>query len=327
MKSGAQKPRPSTILDVSAAGECPPRPPRRKVSVGERPPFPDVIPFEWFHQGDYLDQKKNPVLLLWIDERALFTSPILSLADLRCQINSSSLEGGGAGFVLIGPQQSRTLARMANELHRDPRSPADCEQKKLSLVLKNFVVYNPSATTKEAQLLKEATLPRVPKIDQIFREENIKYYRTVSTDETLAKASVAELKLRQVDPAASADHIALISEWDTLYGRILPEAFEACFGNATSINCEGSTPLSVTNRIHQFSYMRGLDGQLLHTKSAGTHGLQSRPRQRCYATVQRSIDWHDERWGCRKGAGGRARTVRLSPPTCSSNPGARQKPS
>jgi hypothetical protein len=264
MKPDAQEPAPGSVSSVfSTVSDGTPVPPEGNTPPDRRPPTPDFIPFEWFHKGEYVD-RKHAVLLLWIDERAFFTSPISSLADLRCQIDSSSLEGAGLGFALIGPQQSRTLAHMAAELHRGVRPPpVDCKHKQLSLVLDNFFVYNPSATTEETRLLKEAMLPDLSQIDQIFREENIHYYRTVGTDDTLAKALVAELKLRQIDPSTSGDHIALVSEWDTLYGRILPEVFAARFCSEQSVSkarCE-------ENRIHKFSYLRGLDGQLPNAKA------------------------------------------------------------
>lgn len=119
--SDAQESAPNAVFGASTASERPPNLPRQSFPDHVRPPLPDIIPFEWFHKGNYLDPN-NFVLLLWIDERSLFTSPISSLADLQCQIDSSSLEGAGRGFALIGPQQSRTLARMAAELHRGPPS-------------------------------------------------------------------------------------------------------------------------------------------------------------------------------------------------------------
>jgi hypothetical protein len=270
-KAGVQEPTASMLVGVSATRKGPPTPPRQEIAGSGWRSIPDIIPFEWFHKGNYLDESPT-VLLLWIDERALLTNPISTLADLRCQIDPWSLNGPHQGFVIIGPQQSRTLARMAHNLHyNDWPPPADCEDKQRTSVLNNLFVYNPSATTKEKLLLNEAKLPDSSSMKQIFNNKEIHYYRTIGTDDALAQSLAAELKLRQVDPGA--DHIALVSEWDTVYGRTLPEVVEACFRKP---DCEGGAPSPGESRIHKFSYLRGLDGQLPHGKSADTDTIPDR---------------------------------------------------
>jgi hypothetical protein len=61
---------------------------------------------------------------------------------------------------------------------------------------------------------------------------------------------------------ARYSHIALVSEWDTLYGRELPDTIERCLGeNGTCRRGE----LDQSQRkewLHTFKYMRGLDGQM-----------------------------------------------------------------
>ena len=74
-------------------------------------------------------------------------------------------------------------------------------------------------------------------------------------DGLLATALVRELKLRRpglFDPHKPTGTVALVSEWDTLYGRALPESFEEQFVKA------GGCTKSVTH----FTYLRGLDGQI-----------------------------------------------------------------
>jgi hypothetical protein len=65
-------------------------------------------------------------------------------------------------------------------------------------------------------------------IEEYFAARNIAYYRTIGSDDALAGALVGELKRRGVDLYRTQgkvietqdrrDHIALISEWDTVYG-------------------------------------------------------------------------------------------------------------
>ena len=103
--------------------------------------------------------------------------------------------------------------------------------------------------------------------------------RTSLFDNQLAKAILGELKLRGIDPAckneeglsicsqrSNKDHIVLISEWDTHYGRQgLPYAMhkalygprlEACIKRYSEKEC-----FELGQKwVYQFSYMRGLDG-------------------------------------------------------------------
>jgi hypothetical protein len=50
-------------------------------------------------------------------------------------------------------------------------------------------------------------------------------HRVIGTDEELARELAEELRKRNVDFTDEPDHIALIGEWDTLYGRKLPLTF------------------------------------------------------------------------------------------------------
>ena len=74
---------------------------------------------------------------------------------------------------------------------------------------------------------------------------------------------------------ARYSHIALVSEWDTLYGRELPDTIERCLGeNGTCRPIERCLGENGTCRpgeldqsqrkewLHTFKYMRGLDGQM-----------------------------------------------------------------
>ena len=87
--------------------------------------------------------------------------------------------------------------------------------------------------------------------------------RTVATEDTLAKGILGELSLRNINPTpkkkinnrtfeTKENDIALISEWDTLYGQTLPKTVERTFAPD-----ERPHPW-----IHKFTYLRGLDGLL-----------------------------------------------------------------
>ena len=83
-----------------------------------------------------------------------------------------------------------------------------------------FYVYSASAS--DRQLLNKAN-----DTVRTYFHEDFDLQRTVATDDTLAYGVATELKRRHVDPGHNGtDHIALISEWDTIYGQTLPQAVQ-----------------------------------------------------------------------------------------------------
>ncbi|MCF7992573.1 MAG: hypothetical protein K9M02_19190 [Thiohalocapsa sp.] len=165
---------------------------------------------------------------------------------------------------------------------------------------------------------------------------HIRVYRTVVTDDATIAALADELAVRGIDPSrpdggfaarisdslagrgpssgASAesgvgarvprDHVVLISEWDTKFGRTLPELFlkeisrrrctppaaDTGFKPAPRVGTKGDTGAVVragragevpsaacagdaAPSVHMFYYMRGLDGDGLSSgRSAGSEG-------------------------------------------------------
>jgi len=95
----------------------------------------------------------------------------------------------------------------------------------------------------------------------------IKVERAGFDDAALAEALVRELNLRiphllppaqttsmTPAPGSGKQHprIALIGEWDTIYGRALPRSFEVAFRRAGGEE----------NQLLRYTYLRGLDGQI-----------------------------------------------------------------
>ena len=117
-------------------------------------------------------------------------------------------------------------------------------------------------------------------IEKIFSEIEIQFFRTTQSDQALAKMLVnKEFKNREID-VSSDDHIViLISEWDTFYGRALPEVFkrkiteevleqkinEAEEDQKLKINEPEKKALKqkIKNGIRSYYYMRGLDGEVI----------------------------------------------------------------
>jgi hypothetical protein len=98
-----------------------------------------------------------------------------------------------------------------------------------------------------------------------------KFFRTIGSDRRLADALVDELARRGADPICDKkvfecdkgdrpSHIVLISEWDTIYGRSMPRTFIRSVRD--HYDSKFKPPVEKIDWIHQFSYLRGIDGRL-----------------------------------------------------------------
>ena len=84
--------------------------------------------------------------------------------------------------------------------------------------------------------------------------------------DTLARALAHELHLRDSCAAKPENDIAIIAEWDTLYGRGIHQVFGDVFRRCEICNPKGSQNGVPTN-IRHFTYFRGIDGRLPGDKS------------------------------------------------------------
>ena len=76
-------------------------------------------------------------------------------------------------------------------------------------------------------------------------------------------------------PEAKYSHIALVSEWDTLYGRELPDTLKRCLGHTGGSDKLSSEPKCAEEKaekdwLHPFKYLRGLDGQMPNVDGLGS---------------------------------------------------------
>ncbi len=190
-----------------------------------------VIPYEFF-------SGPQPVVVLWLNEDLLGEHPLKnlgSLADcLRGAVSNISEPGHSwRSIKILGPAGSTTLQTMIAEvavLGPDEKDPT-------LLALRDVEMFSWAATA------DENFLPQV-----VGENFPVRFHRTIGTDGQLMSALVEELQLRGVK---STDHVALISEWDTIYGRNMPKTFaRSAVGKIADEN------------IHRFTYMRGIDGQI-----------------------------------------------------------------
>ena len=247
----------------------------------------NLLPYEWL--GKKPDQSSQKILLLWLNDDSFQPQPLTKLNCLRNYLQSAD-PNIKLPFKIIGPAGSSNLFNMVNELKNLPVSfqfPG------------GFEIYSPTATVSnalllglsEAQKFSSGILPTntieqqsQEKIQELFRSKGIEFDRTISTDHQLAELLINELENRQVHLLLKGktkreghdhqdisfygghkDHIALISEWDTFYGRSLPEIIIQIIRQRHNEGLNPKDPAfllpaSPVSWVHRYSYLRGLDG-------------------------------------------------------------------
>jgi len=143
-------------------------------------------------------------------------------------------------------------------------------------ILEGVEIYSCWATVADAILLRGDALERAksaPRRETVAAElkgRGLKFINVTCTDDELAEALIEELALRQICGAQSkGGAIAILSEWDTSYGRALPFTFAAKtqeqkiqavpFASVVQLSLENSA--AWPSNILAFSYLRGVDGK------------------------------------------------------------------
>jgi hypothetical protein len=223
------------------------------------------VPVEWYESSAVAPSQ---ALVLWIKDQDLGRCPVASLETMR-RIVSKEFEAQGKTitFKVVGPRFSGTLASMVNEaIHSKPTGVSAARTPGIRGKPLELEVYSPWSTAPEAWIHKGKT------VADILRDANVSFQRAVPTDDGLMKELVKELGRRGValgetcPKGSRCDLVALVSEWDTLYGRALPQEFK----EAVRVEEESATDEKLDQHIRRFSYLRGLDGEL--PKEKGKEG-------------------------------------------------------
>lgn len=241
---------------------------------------PKIIPFELFiPKAKIRDKEKvSPVLVLWLKEQDLGDKPLEYLDKLLRAINKD-INKIETSYKVLGPRLSTGLKTMLDEL------PNQRSNKLFFHQLKGFQLYSFSATAQDTFLIDCSPDPKISQVtgkcketvEKLFKDQGIELIRTIGTDAALAEQLIRELKRREVNlPLGLSSSnkkypkVALLSEWDTLYGRALPRTFAAVALNEG----RGKTSPELKNHIEELrkdnwpswivrtSYLAGLDGEL-----------------------------------------------------------------
>ena len=205
--------------------------------------LPITIPFELFVEKTPSDQKAK-VLVLWLDEDKLRNSPLAKMSEIFGLYTCP--EGIRCPREIIGPRSSDTLQLIVEEA--DKYEPSNWPN------LDGVPLYAYGATVPDSIVFTRSKYGNVH--DYLKDRAHIDLWRTIATDDVLANSIVGELKLRGIEPGFD-QHVVLISEWDTLYGRTSAETFEHAFIEAAKD--KGKDP---GKWIVERTYLHGLDGAL-----------------------------------------------------------------
>lgn len=248
------------------------------------------VPYEVLERG------QDRVILIWLDEDSLADHPLERLVRLIRVLHPPPMNG--FRVKILGPQGSDTLLAMLQHTSEwaeasGQGAPAQSGQRQATGGARpsgrpavdsvpGLDLYDYSATADPAALCRETGDKgcRTHKdwVAWKFRQAGISFSRATATDDVLARAISAELTRRGIHPGSA--HVALISEWDTFYGRKLPETFARCLsvGSNGALCDERRTDDQINQRtnswLSRYSYLRGLDGQ---TPAAETPTQPSHP--------------------------------------------------
>jgi hypothetical protein len=217
------------------------------------------------------------LILLWLPAASFNPNPLSRFANIINQLARDVR--AKIDIKLIGPANSTGLQSMIREVHRrQPRLGADAKE-----TLKNVSIISPLATASDDMLLFQPTSggggadvrPAPPgKKMEMFLEEavpELTFFRTIATDEVILRELMVELARRHVpivrqatpdgSPVPKVEHVVILTEWDTPYGRSLSTIFAAQASGIT-INEIITQPDEWPPRVHPYRYLRGIDGQL-----------------------------------------------------------------
>lgn len=244
--------------------------------------LPEIVPYEWFEPTPSARSRPGAetqpyVLVMWLDGDAMASRPLASVYTLVSKFGDIR---SALGWRVLGPGGSDGLRDIVDEVRQQgPDQPVSNGYRALPVRF-----YSPTATAPDERIFDKPLPPAGESLSAFLARHHVQLVRTIGNDDELANALMGELELRGLKAAKLPEHVpynticdwhdkadprqpshvAVISEWDTLYGRTLRGEFRAREQD------EGYC-------VHPYAYVRGLDGQLPDSagdggaaKSAGT---------------------------------------------------------
>ncbi len=213
----------------------------------------EIAAYEWFHRESSTDGKDRPrALVLWLDQDNFRAKPLHRFSEIVDFIAPQGVGAGAVSQVILGPADSDGLREMSTELDQGCAS--------LATPLRNITIYSPRATALDWWIVSDAVRQRYPDTATDHfndRCEHVFLHRTVASDFTVVKSLYRELQYRGIQ---NVGEIALITERDTLYARLISRYFNGCDGTDPVGDQFTVTGDADKSRPLCFTYLRGLDG-------------------------------------------------------------------
>jgi hypothetical protein len=235
------------------------KPTKSSVSA-EAAELPKLLPFELFVSDSKKEspglKNDSPVLVLWIDEGWLSREPLARLTTLRRHVDAQLAPlfrecrlttAQAVTWRFLGPISSSTLRaiRKVPPPSRTPTPPSSAAPAPLFFSAQATWHERSSNLCIDDSLEEGKPCRKTPPSAVVVR--------TIADDLRVSGALARELQLRDI--FAKRATVALISEWDTPYGRELPRYFRQAVSEACLNNC-------VEPQYIETGYMRAMDGAL-----------------------------------------------------------------
>lgn len=265
------------------------------------------VPYEWFDHrklrkcGEPIDSIGR-VFVLWFQEEDLGEQPLTALNEVWKQIVSANKKAKPS-LVILGPRSSSGLRAMVEDVLGKSGSP---NATLFADIHDGLNLWSPWATVDDELLVyglseenekdKKECVPHETGeseewaskcVKEIFKRKNVNLFRTIPSDHKLVEALLKELRnrgkikdlpdLNSKDDAHKKGKIAIVSEWDTFYGRSFPLEFRRTICSQAKQNekgpkCNGSMNAlghfvehpedDEKSGVFRYSYLRGLDGKV-----------------------------------------------------------------
>ncbi|HJT19235.1 MAG TPA: hypothetical protein VJ746_02115 [Nitrospira sp.] len=243
-------------------------------------PTPLLVPFEWYRKRrvmtcEHIEQYPDRVLVLWVNKSEIDTAPLHYLGKLVTHLVSAPSSGrpSTVAIKLLGPWGSDLFRVMLRETMNESDS-ISWSGSKVEL-LTPWATVAPElimASEDNFWLRKDTPYSAEATIGMYLKTKGVDWAYSIISDRYVLAELAEELFRRDVDIGTS--NIALISEWDTFYGRMLPLEFRAigwcrqAYTSYCATNDQWKKALEASRNadqgqqtIRHFTYLRGLDGE------------------------------------------------------------------
>jgi hypothetical protein len=248
------------------------------------------LSFEWYFSRTFNGggtPSPRYILLIWLDENGFDDQyPLVRLSFLFDQLGVNRATNYFEKVALIGPRSSATLQKMLPEYEKNNYEIFSPEiGANISNVLRAVDVFCPTASAMDEALVADSSnAPPRQAVEKILTNFWFRsFHNFCATDAQLAGEALDELDLRKIDLRTPQKNLALISEWDTFYGRMLLLAFAAELSKFQTNypsdidfikNYRHDKSVWPVNLI-PFVYLRGLDGQTTKPLDASDENHQA----------------------------------------------------